>query len=260
LKQLRSTLYQFLQLLYLLFITSKNNYMKQTILSFCMLLLSVCVFGQARDGTAAYRQTSKGQPVAMIYLPYAPEVVIAAMDHYKAQDYRAGKVQSKAYQSFQNTLLVQNNVHYADMIFKVGLKDIEDQNVSVLYLMLNAPIEHVNHSGTEHHFDMQQAIGYLDNLALAIRSYAFDKQIKQQTSVLGRAEANQVRTVNQGNKMNSRKAHMYNRVVNLNRGSHYKSDRLNLHIIENQAAQVTQKAEIERQKQDLILLTSQRTE
>jgi hypothetical protein len=57
-------------------------------------------------------------------------------------------------------------------------------------------------------FDMEQAIDYLDNLALAIRSYAYNEQVKKQTSVPGTIETHLVRSVNKGNKMNNRKAHM----------------------------------------------------
>jgi hypothetical protein len=142
------------------------------------------------------------------------------------------------------------------LIFSVGLKNIRDQNVSELYLMLNSPIKNVNNSREVNYFGMEQAITYLDNVTLAIRSYTHDKQIIQQTYVLGKIEVNQVRSENKGNKMNNRRTHMYDTVVNLNRSSNYKSKRLKRHIIENQAAQVTQKAEIERQQHDLILLTS----
>ncbi|MBD0285100.1 MAG: hypothetical protein ICV79_06705 [Flavisolibacter sp.] len=48
-------------------------------------------FGQVRDGTQEYHQSLKQAPAAVIDLPYAPDVVRAALANYLTETSKATK-------------------------------------------------------------------------------------------------------------------------------------------------------------------------
>ncbi|MDQ3846931.1 MAG: hypothetical protein M3342_23395, partial [Bacteroidota bacterium] len=91
-------------------------------------------FGQVRNGTQEYHQSLKQAPAAVIDLPYAPDVVRAALANYLTETSKATKNGLKYYHLSGNTLLVRNNVHDADIRFGIGRKSEGNKNESVVYL------------------------------------------------------------------------------------------------------------------------------
>jgi hypothetical protein len=235
--------------------------MKKTLLLISMALLYAFAFGQPAIGTENRTDPVLLQPYVMIFLPYSPQVVIAAMENYKheKQNNKKRGAYSKNYQLFSETSLIRNNPN-TDLLFEIGLKNADNENVSVVYLMLNSPTEEDYHPGKQIRFDMEHAKTYLDNLAVAIRTYALEQQIKRQTAELSKATTKQLGLIADGNKLDAKKADL---LLNASSNSKRNVDRnktLNQQIAENKLSQVKQELEIERQKADLkILMTVEKT-
>lgn len=229
--------------------------MKKLLFLFSMVFLCAFVFGQPAIGTDARFNQVLQQPYAMILLPYSPEVVLAAMKNYRNEEpsSKERKANPKIYQSFQETSLIRYNPN-ADLTFEIGLKNPNNKNISVLYLLLNSPTEENNYFGNQVHFDVEQAKAYLDNLAIAILTYAVNKQIELQTSELGKANKRQFDLVNHGSELaNSKAALLLNPLTNNERNIN-RIAALDRQISENQSAQAIQALEIEKQKSDLKAL------
>lgn len=229
--------------------------MKKTLLLICMALLCAFAFAQPAIGTENRMDPVLQQPYAMIYLPYSPQVVIAAMENYKDenQNDKKGTAYPKNYVPFQKTSLIRNNPN-AELQFEIGLKNAGNKNISAVYLMLNSPTVEGYFSSKLTRFDMEQAKAYLDNLVIAIRTFALDQQIKQQTAELSKANTKQIDLIADGNRLDVKKADL---LLNPSSNSKRNVDRIKLldqQIAENKSSQVMQEFEIEKQKADLKIL------
>jgi hypothetical protein len=221
-------------------------------------LLCAFAFGQPAIGTENRMDPVLQQPYVMIYLPYSPQVVIAAMKNYKDEKRNARELAAspKTYQPFEETSLVRSNPN-TDLLFEIGLKNAGNENVSVVYLMLNSPSDE---NGRQTRFDMEHAKAYLDNLAIAIRTNALSEQIKRQTAELSKANTIQLGLIADGDKLHAKKADL---LLNPSSNSKRDVDRSRLldeQIAENKSSQVTQELKIEKQKADLkILMVAEKT-
>ena len=229
--------------------------MKKTFLLTSMALLCAFAFGQPAIGIENRADPVLQQPYVMILLPYSPQVVIAAMENYKyeEQNNKEQAAYPRNYQPFRETSLIRNNPN-TDLLFEIGLEYAGNKNGSVLYLMLNSASVEDNHSGKQTRFDMEQAKAYLDNLAIAIRTYALPQQITQQTAELIKANTKQLGLIADGNKLDAKKADL---LLNPSSNSKRNVDRnklLDQQIAENKSSQVMQELEIEKQKEDLRTL------
>jgi hypothetical protein len=236
--------------------------MKKTLLLTPMVLLFAFAFGQPAIGTESRIDPVLQQPHAMIFLPYSPEIVIAAMENYRCekQSIKERIAHPKNYQSFDETSLIRDNRDYADLIFQIGLKSAGNKNASVLYLMLNSPAVNDNGSGKGIRFDMEQAMTFLDNLAIAIRTYALDEQIKLQASEFSKANKKQLDLIAYGTKLDSKKEGLLLRPLSNDRRNMKRNQLLDRQIAENKFSQDVQKLEIEKQQTDLkILMNIQKT-
>jgi hypothetical protein len=229
--------------------------MKKTLLLISMALLCAFAFGQPAIGIENRIDLVLQQPHVMIYLPYSPQVVIAAMENYKYEKKNTKELAAdpKNYQPFTETSLIRNNPN-ADLLFEIGLKNAGNENVSVLYLMLDSPSVEDYHSGKQTRFDMEQAKAYLDNLAIAIRTYALGQQIERQTAELRKSNTKQLSLIADGNKLDAKKADL---LLNPSGNSKRNVDRnklLDQQIADNKSSQEIQELRIEKQKADLKML------
>jgi hypothetical protein len=229
--------------------------MKKTIVLTSMALLCAFAFGQSAIGTENRADPVLQQPYVMIFLPYSPQVVIAAMENYKyeKQNDKERAAYPKNYQPFRETSLIRNNPN-VDLLFEIGLKNAGDKNISVVYLLLNSPSEEDYYSRKQTRLDMAQGKAYLDNLANAIRTYALDQQIKRQTAELRIATTKQLGLIADGNKLDGKKADL---LLNPSSNSQRNVDRnkvLDQQIVENKSSQLMQELEIEKQRADLKTL------
>lgn len=233
--------------------------MKRTLLLTPMVLLFAFAFGQPAMGIESRINPVLQQPYAMIFLPYSPEIVIAAMENYKdeKQSSKERVANPKNYQSFDETSLIRNNREAADLIFQIGLKSSINKNASAVYLMLNSPGVG---SGHDTRFDMEQAKTFLDNLAIAIRTYALTEQIKLQTYEFSKANKKQQDLIAYGNKLDSKKTGLLLKPLSNDRQNMKRNQLLDRQIAENKFLQDVQKLEIEKQQTDLkILMSTEKT-
>ncbi|MCU7552969.1 hypothetical protein OCK74_27900, partial [Chitinophagaceae bacterium LB-8] len=126
-----------------------------------MLLLSGCVFGQAKDGIVVYKKTH--QPAATISLPYEPGVITAAMDDYFSQQGSKSN-ELKGFKTFQNTPFIGGDSINADLYFKVSCKSKIEKDASIIDLMVGMPNEDIAARNHETHFTRQQAKEFLNKL------------------------------------------------------------------------------------------------
>jgi len=102
-----------------------------------------------------------------------------------------------------NTFIVKNNKSGADMHLVIGLKtqDSMTPNESAIYLKLNSISNDENSAGKAIQFDMKDAKDYLDNLAVAIKPYASDLQLKLQQKNLSDAQDKHTSLINEANNL-----------------------------------------------------------
>jgi len=167
--------------------------------------LFLCGFaiGQAKDGTAEFQKMATSQPAALIYLPYSPEVIQRALADYLLKTGDKQQDNAKGYLLSSNTFIVKNNKSGADMTLLIGLKTQDSMNLneSAIYLKLNSFSNDENSTGKAIQFDMQDAKDYLDNLAIAIKPYASDLQLKLQQKNLSDAQDKHASLITEGNKL-----------------------------------------------------------
>lgn len=202
-----------------------------------MLLLAGFVFGQAQEGVVVYKKTN--QQAAIISLPYSPDVVNAAMDDYLSKKGSKGD-DIKGFKTFRNTRLVQTDSMNADLYFRVTRKSRSEKDESTIYLLVRMPNEDISTRSQETHFTREQAKEYLNNLALVIEAYHLELQIKQQNETVIKEEKRYRNLLDDRDELDKTKKDIEQKIEN------------------NKHDQVKQNAEVEKQKQTLALLVSQR--
>lgn len=175
--------------------------MKRLFVATGFLFLCGFVIGQAKDGTVELKKMITSSPAALIYLPYSPAVVQKSLANYLSENGEKQQQNTKGYLLSSNTLIARNNKSGADMHFEIGLKNDSNENESAIYLKLNSFSNEENSSGEAIQFDMQDAKDYLDNLAVAIKPYASDLQLKQQQKNLLDAQDKNRFLIAEGNKL-----------------------------------------------------------
>jgi hypothetical protein len=175
--------------------------MKRLFVATGFLFLCGFAIGQATDGTSELQKIATSQPAALIYLPYSPPVVQMALSNYLLKTSDKQQADATGYLLSSNTFIVKNNKSGADMNFAIGLRDQSTINESVIFLKLNSFSKDENSTGQAIQFDMQDAKDYLDNLAIAIKPYASDLQLKLQQKNLSDAHDKNRSLITEGNKL-----------------------------------------------------------
>lgn len=211
--------------------------MKRTILSFCLLAIISMAYGQAQEGSVSYQK--RQQTAAVIELPYAPNIVMAALNDYLSKKGRSKSTDLKGFTTYRNTTPAENDSTNADLYFKVERKSRQDKGTSIVSLLLTMPTD-----GTvitnQHHLNMEEAKAYLDELTPAIEAYNLELQIKDQNGELTAAETKYKNLTNEGADLEKRKVELDRKIHN------------------NKMEQQTQLNEIELQKQKLATKVSER--
>ena len=230
--------------------------MKSLFIAIGFLFLSGFAIGQAQDGTAELQKTVTHPPAALIYLPYSPEVVRKAFASYLSETNDKDLNHAKDYLLSSQTLIVRNNKTYADMRFVIGLKDNKSSNESVVYLKLNPESNNEPDEETATRFDMQDAKDYLNNLAMAIKPYASELQLKLQQKNLSAARDKSSSLIAEGDKLEEKRRKLQSQIgENENKSlarKKAKNDRL---IDENLTTRMNLNSDIAQQISALALLT-----
>lgn len=218
--------------------------MKRALLSFCMLLITCLIFGQAQEGTVEYQKSQ--QPAAVIELAYTPDIVTAAMNEYLSKKGKSKGTDMKGFTTFRNTQAMVNDSINADLYFKMERKSRQEKEVTVVSLLLTEPIEG-SATASMNHLDMSQAKTYLNDLVPAIEAYSLESEIKNQNESVARSESKYKSLANDGNDLEKRRATIEKNL---------EDNRQN--IQQNKNAQQTQMTEVENQKRKLAELTIRR--
>ncbi|HYH15509.1 MAG TPA: hypothetical protein VD794_09820 [Flavisolibacter sp.] len=211
--------------------------MKRTILSFCLLFIITIAYGQAQEGAVSYQK--RQQSAAVIELPYAPGIVMAALNDYLSKKGRSKGSDLKGFTTYRNTTPVENDSANADLYFKVERKSRQDKEISIVSLLLTMPTDGAV-MANQHHLNMDEAKAYLNDLTPAIEAYNLELQIKDQNSAVTAAEARYKNLTNEGVDLEKRKEELDRKIHN------------------NKMQQQTQLNEIELQKQKLATRVSER--
>ena len=161
--------------------------MKRTFLSLCMLFITGLIFGQAQEGRVEYQKSQL--PAAVIELPYAPDIVSAALNDYLSKKGKSKGNDLKGFTTFRNTQLAQNDSANADLYFRVERKGKQDKETSIVSLLLTMPKEGEVTANKVHYLNMEQAKTYLNELVPAIEAYNLEMQIKDQNQAVIKAES-----------------------------------------------------------------------
>ena len=197
-----------------------------------MLLTTVLLFGQAREGKVTYQKNE--QPAAVLELPYPNTVVENAINNYVSAKGSKGS-DWKAFRVFKNVKWGDTLTN--DLYFKV---DRKGNSQSVVYLLVAAPNENISSRSSETNFAMDQAKQFLNSMAPTVEASNLDMQIKQQEEVINKAEKRLKNLMDDGSDLNKRKLNIEEK------------------INENHQDQDKQKLEIEKQKQQLNSLLNRR--
>jgi hypothetical protein len=204
-----------------------------------MLFIAALVVGQAKDGMVKFQRIQ--QPAAVIELPYAPDIVNAAMHDYLSKKGKLKGNDLKGFTTYRNTQQLQNDdVANADLYFRVERKGSQEKGTSTVSLLLTAPKEGNVNADNVHYLNMEQAKAYLNNLTPAIEAYNLEQQIKDQNEKVIKAESKFKSLTDDGTDLERKRVDIEKKQQ------------------ENKLEQQTQTTEVDNQKQKLALLVSQR--
>lgn len=210
--------------------------MKRTFILLCMLSSTIVMYGQAREGWVESQK--KQQPAAILELPYAPELVSAALNDHLSKKGRSKSTDMKGFTVYRNTQPMQNDTVNADMYFKVARKSRQEKGLTVVSLLVNGPaggtVESVRYLG------MEQAKTYLNELVPAIDAYNLELAIKEQNESLIKAESKLKSLVDDGRDLDDKRTGIDKKIA------------------DNKAGQQNQVNEIEVQKRKLADIVAQR--
>ena len=212
--------------------------MKRIIISLFLLLITGFIFGQAKEGAVSFQK--RQQAAAVIELPYAPDVITAALNNYLSKKGKSRSTDLKGFTTFRNTQLLKEDSTNADLYFRVERKSRQEKEVSIVSLLLTTPDDGTEAVSNVHHLNMEQAKSYLNELAPAIEAYNLEEQIKDQNNAVIQAESKYKNLVNEGADLEK------------------KREALERKIQDNKLEQRTQQNEVESRKQKLATQVSLR--
>ena len=210
--------------------------MKRTFILLCMLSASIVMNAQAREGWVESQK--KQEPAAVLELPYAPELVSAAMNDHLSKRGRSKSTDIRGFTAYRNTQPMQNDSINADMYFKVERKSRQEKGLTVISLLVNSPAGGT--TDTMRYLAMEQAKTFLNELVPAIDAYNLELTIKDQNESLTKAESKLKGLVNEGKDLEDKRTGIDKKIA------------------DNKAGQQGQLNEVESQKRKLADIVAQR--
>lgn len=198
------------------------------------LLASICN-AQSYEGTVDYQK--KSEKAIIIEFPYPPSVVEnAIVDKMEKLGYK--KKDSKGFLIFKNAVLTDISSEPADYMIRVERKSRKDKDESVVYLLVNRNEENI--IARSDALINSNAKTFLNNLSPDVDAFNLEVQIKGQESAVSKAER-KLKDLQDDQETMEKKIR-----------------KLQDDLKENAKDQVDQQKEIEKQKQVLESLRSQR--
>ena len=160
--------------------------MKKVICFLSMSLAAITMFGQAQSGSVVHQKVQ--HDAAVIELPYAPDMVNAALNDYLSKKGKSKVDDLKGFTTYRNTQPLASDSVNADLYFKVERKSRKEKESTVVSLLLQSPVGN-NATAKVHHLDMEEAKTYLNELMPAFVAYDLELSIKDQNKSLIDAES-----------------------------------------------------------------------
>ena len=211
--------------------------MKKIMLLSPLLFAASFLFAQASEGLVTYQKTQ--QPAAVIVLPYSTELIHVVMNDYLSK--KGSKATDiKGFKTFRNTRVMENDSINADLYFKVEAANTKESVQSTVYLMVGTPNEEIANRNPGAQFNMQQAKTFLNNLIPVMDAYKLEILIRDQNELVIREEKKSKSIMDDGLDLTKKKSDIDRRLEG------------------NKLDQEKQNAEVEKQKQALASLITQR--
>jgi hypothetical protein len=211
--------------------------MKQTIVLCFLLLAANLVFAQATEGLVTYQK--KQQSAAVITLPYSTDIVSTVMNDYLSKKGSTGS-DIKGFKTYRNTQIMSSDSTNADLYFKIERTNRKEKDQSTVSLMVGVPNEDIANRNPGAQLGMDQAKNFLNNLVPVMEAYKLEMQIKDLNDLVIKEEKKSQNLKNDGQDLVKKKYEVEGKIES------------------NKQNQEKQDAEVEKQKQALALLISQR--
>jgi len=211
--------------------------MKKIMLLSPLLFVVSFLFAQATEGLVTYQKTQ--YPAAVISLPYSAEMVNMVMNDYLSK--KGSKASDiKGFKTYRNTQLLDNDSVSADLYFKIEPANTKERAQSTVSLMVGVPNEDVANRNPGAQFSMAQAQTFLNNLLPVMESYKLEVQIRDQNELVIREEKKSKSITDDGLDLSKKRSDLDRKLEG------------------NKLDQEKQNTEVEKQKQALALLITQR--
>lgn len=211
--------------------------MKQFIVLSCLLLAVNFGFAQATEGMVTYQK--KQQSAAVIMLPYSTDVVSTVMNDYLLKKGSSG-TDIRGFKTYRNTQMVAGDSTNADLYFKIERPNRRAKDQSTVSLMVGMPNEDIANRNPGAQFGMEQAKTFLNSLVPVMEAYSLEQQIKNLNEVVIKEEKRSQSLIDDGQDLVKKKYEIEEKIES------------------NKQNQQKQLQEVEKQKQALAALISQR--
>jgi predicted nucleic acid-binding Zn-ribbon protein len=149
---------------------------------------------------------------AVIELPYAPDIVNAAMNDYLSKKGKSKGTDLKGFSTFRNTEALAYDSTNADLYFKIERKSRQEKNTSLVSLLLSSPKADMSTANIRY-LNMAEAQDYLNGLVPAIDAYNLELKIKEQNEVIKKAETKYKSLVNDGEDLENKKTEIEKKIA-----------------------------------------------
>ncbi len=211
--------------------------MKKIMFIILMLLSANFLIAQATEGVVTYQK--KQQSAAIIVLPYSPDMVNAVMGEYLSKKGSTG-TDIKGFKTFRNTQLNPNDSINADLYFKVERTNRSEKDQSTISLMVGVPNEDIANRNPGSNFGMDKAKEFLNSLMPVMEAYNLELRIKAQNDLISKEEKKAKSIIDDAGDLAKRRSDIDRKIEG------------------NKQDQEKQNGEVEKQKQALAVLVSQR--
>src|SRR5687768_731334 len=128
------------------------------------------------EGTIEYQKGEKR--AAIVEVPFAPDIVEGALKDQLAKS-GVKEEKLKGMQVFKNARLSSTDGEVADLYFKVVKKSRNEENASIVYLIMGRPNENVALRTADDAYRIQDAKAFLATLHPQAESYDLERNISR---------------------------------------------------------------------------------
>jgi len=211
--------------------------MKNIIIAIGALLINLSIMAQATEGTVQVQ--NKQQAAAVLELPYPPEVVRSALNEFLSKKGKSKTTDLKGFTTYRNTDELTGDSANADLYFKVERKSRQENQTTLVSLLLTPFTGTAPESGVNY-LTMDQAKSYLDQLIPTIEGYNLEQRIREMNDIITKSEARYKEMLKNDQQLEQKRAEIENKLAT------------------SKQQQLVQTADIDSKKKQLAELVSKR--